>query len=144
MTYIIGETATYEDKTKELCEALLEDPKLKSAFADIEKFLGDDVAKEAFSSMQEKGQELQAKQQAGIELTAGEVEEFNKLREGVEANESASGFLSAQEEMLHSLVHNLSLEFSAFSQKNAAKTKKTRRNQEEPSFLEKRQQQVYN
>jgi cell fate (sporulation/competence/biofilm development) regulator YlbF (YheA/YmcA/DUF963 family) len=99
MTYIIGETATYEDKTKELCEALLEDPKLKSAFADIEKFLEDDVAKEAFAAMQEKGQDLQAKQQAGIELTAGEVEEFNKMRDAVEANQTASGFLSAQEEM---------------------------------------------
>ncbi len=27
MTYIIGETATYEEKTKDLCEAILEDPK---------------------------------------------------------------------------------------------------------------------
>lgn len=99
MTYIIGETATYEDKTKDLCEAILEDPKLKSAFADIEKFLEDDVAKDAFSSMQQKGEELQAKQQAGIELTAGEVEEFNKLRGVVESNQAASAFLSAQEEM---------------------------------------------
>ena len=99
MTYIIGETATYEEKTKELCEALLEDPKLKSAFSDIEAFLENDIAKEAFSSMQQKGEELQAKQQGGIELTAGEVEEFNKMRESVEGNEVASAFLSAQETM---------------------------------------------
>ena len=99
MTYIIGETATYEEKTKELCGALLEDPKLKAAFSDIEAFLSNDIAKEAFSSMQEKGQELQGKQQAGIELTAGEVEEFNKLREGVEGNKEASDFLAAQELM---------------------------------------------
>ncbi|MGI9239187.1 MAG: YlbF family regulator [Verrucomicrobiales bacterium] len=99
MTYIIGETATYEEKTRDLCEAILEDPKLKAAFADIESFLSNDVAKEAFSSMQQKGEELQAKQQTGIELTAGEVEEFNKLREGVESNKEASAFLAAQEEM---------------------------------------------
>jgi cell fate (sporulation/competence/biofilm development) regulator YlbF (YheA/YmcA/DUF963 family) len=99
MTYIIGETATYEDKTKDLCEAIIEDPKLKAAFADIEAFLANDIAKEAFSSMQQKGEELQAKQQAGIELTAGEVEEFNKLREGVETNKEARAFLEAQEEM---------------------------------------------
>ncbi|MFT4546316.1 MAG: cell fate (sporulation/competence/biofilm development) regulator YlbF (YheA/YmcA/DUF963 family) [Verrucomicrobiales bacterium] len=99
MTYIIGETATYEDKTKELCEAILEDPKLKAAFTDIESFLENETAKEAFSSMQEKGQALQAKQQAGIELTAGEVEEFNKIREGVEGNKEASAFMEAQELM---------------------------------------------
>ena len=99
MTYIIGETATYEEKTKELCEAILEDPKLKSAFADIETFLDNDVAKDAFSAMQQKGEELQAKQQAGIELTAGEVEEFNKLRGGVEENKEARAFLEAQEEL---------------------------------------------
>ncbi len=47
--------------------------------------------------MQQKGEELQAKQQAGMELTAGEVEEFNKLREGVESNKEARAFLEAQE-----------------------------------------------
>ena len=99
MTYIIGETATYEDKTKELCEAILEDPKLKAAFSDIEAFLENDIAKDAFSSMQQKGEELQTKQQGGIELTAGEVEEFNKMRETVEGNKEASAFLAAQEAM---------------------------------------------
>jgi len=106
MTYIIGETATYEEKTKELCEAILEDPKLKAAFADIETFLEDDDAKKAFSEMQEKGQELQAKQQTGIELTAGEVEEFNKMREAVEGNPIASGFLAAQNDM-HEVQTNI-------------------------------------
>jgi len=99
MTYIIGETATYEEKTRDLCEAILEDPKLKAAFADIESFLANDIAKDAFSAMQQKGEELQAKQQAGMELTAGEVEEFNKLREGVESNQEARAFLEAQEQM---------------------------------------------
>jgi cell fate (sporulation/competence/biofilm development) regulator YlbF (YheA/YmcA/DUF963 family) len=99
MTYIIGETATYEDKTKDLCEAILDDPKLKAAFADIEAFLENDIAKDAFSSMQQAGEQLQAKQQSGIELTAGEVEEFNKLREAVETNKVARAFLDAQEEL---------------------------------------------
>jgi cell fate (sporulation/competence/biofilm development) regulator YlbF (YheA/YmcA/DUF963 family) len=99
MTYIIGETATYEEKTKDLCAAILEDPKLKAAFSNIETFLANDIAKDAFSTMQQKGEELQAKQQGGIELTAGEVEEFNKLRETVEGNQEARAFLNAQEEM---------------------------------------------
>jgi cell fate (sporulation/competence/biofilm development) regulator YlbF (YheA/YmcA/DUF963 family) len=99
MTYIIGETATYEEKTKDLCSAILEDPKLKAAFSNIETFLANDIAKDAFSTMQQKGEELQAKQQGGIELTAGEVEEFNKLRETVEGNQEARAFLNAQEEM---------------------------------------------
>lgn len=99
MTYIIGATATYEDKTRDLCEAILQDPKLKVAFADIERFLEDEVAKTAFSAMQAKGEELQAKQQAGIELSAGEVEAFNKLRGAVESNRVARAFLSAQDDL---------------------------------------------
>ena len=53
--------------------------------------------------------------------------------------------MSAQEEMLHSLVHNISLEFTNFSQKNQkeARAKKGKKGPSETSFLEKRIGQVY-
>ena len=99
MTYIIGETATYEEKTKDLCEAILEDPKLKAAFSDIDAFQMDKEAQEIFNAVAQKEQELGAKQQAGIELTAGEVEEYKKLVAAVEGHEVANAFLQAQQLM---------------------------------------------
>ena len=99
MTYIIGETATYEEKTKDLCEAILEDRKLKAAFSDIESFQTDKGAQEVYAAVAQKEQELGAKQQAGVELTAGEVEDYKKLVSAVEGNEVANGFIEAQQLM---------------------------------------------
>ena len=99
MTDIIGETATYEEKTKDLCEAILEDPKLKAAFSDIESFQTDKGAQEVYAAVAQKEQELGAKQQAGVELTAGEVEDYKKLVSAVEGNEVANGFIEAQQLM---------------------------------------------
>ena len=77
MSIIIGETPStgndYKETAKDLCRALLEDEKLKGVFASIDAFMENDVSKELFSQMQTKGEELQTKQQAGIELTAGDA-----------------------------------------------------------------------
>ena len=56
-----------------------------------------DEAKELFSEMQTKGESLQMKQQSGVELTAGEVEEYNKIRDKMLKNEIADAFVKAQE-----------------------------------------------
>merc|ERR1711939_435921 len=45
--------------------------------------------------------------------------------------------------MLHSLIHNITLEFTEFSQKNSAGTKKKKKTTEDPSYLEKRMKEVY-
>jgi cell fate (sporulation/competence/biofilm development) regulator YlbF (YheA/YmcA/DUF963 family) len=59
--------------------------------------MDNDGAKELFSEMQTKGESLQMKQQSGVELTAGEVEEYNKIRDKMLENEVANGFVKAQE-----------------------------------------------
>ena len=101
MTMIIGESTTndadYKTKVKELCQSLLDDPALKEVFESIDKFMEDDDAKELFSKMQSKGESLQMKQQSGVELTAGEVEEYNKIREKMLENDTANAFVQAQE-----------------------------------------------
>jgi hypothetical protein len=48
--------------------------------------------------------------------------------------------MSAQEEMLHSLIHNISLEFTNFSQKNQGAAKKKKKVDANESFLDKRMQ----
>ena len=101
MSIIIGETPStgndYKETAKDLCRALLEDEKLKGVFTSIDAFMENDVSKELFSQMQTKGEELQTKQQAGIELTAGEVVEYNKLREKMLDDPAAKAFVEAQE-----------------------------------------------
>ena len=101
MSIIIGENQStgndYKETAKDLCRALLEDEKLKGVFASIDAFMENDVSKELFSQMQVKGEELQTKQQAGIELTAGEVEEYNQLREKMLDDPAAKAFVEAQE-----------------------------------------------
>ena len=101
MSIIIGESssteANYKAKAKELCQSLLEDPNLKEVFESIDKFMEDDESKELFSEMQTKGESLQRKQQSGLELTAGEVEEYNKIRDKMLENETANAFVKAQE-----------------------------------------------
>ena len=101
MSMIIGESsatkADYKAKAKELCQSLLEDPSLKEVFGAIDSFMENDEAKELFSEMQTKGESLQMKQQSGVELTAGEVEEYNKIRDKMLKNEIADAFVKAQE-----------------------------------------------
>jgi cell fate (sporulation/competence/biofilm development) regulator YlbF (YheA/YmcA/DUF963 family) len=101
MSMIIGESssteADYMAKAKELCQSLLEDPNLKEVFSSIDSFMEDDEAKGLFSEMQTKGESLQMKQQSGVELTAGEVEEYNKIREKMLENDTANAFVQAQE-----------------------------------------------
>jgi len=99
MTQIIGETTGYLDKTKELCQAILEDPKLRLIFTGVDAFMEDDAAKAAYTSMQGKAEELHARQNAGLELTAGEIDSYNKLRDRVLSNPIARAFVDAQEEM---------------------------------------------
>ena len=101
MSMIIGESsatkADYKAKAKELCQSLLEDPSFKEVFGAIDSFMENDEAKELFSEMQTKGESLQMKQQSGVELTAGEVEEYNKIRDKMLKNEIADAFVKAQE-----------------------------------------------
>ena len=43
MTQIIGETVSYLDKAKELCQSVLDDPKLNALFGDIAGLGPDDA-----------------------------------------------------------------------------------------------------
>lgn len=99
MTQIIGEQVSYLDKAKELCQSVLDDSKLQSAFRSIDAFMENDSAKGIYSAMQAKAEELHTKQSAGFDLTAGEIEEYNKLRDQVFENPVAKAFIDAQEEM---------------------------------------------
>lgn len=102
MSIIIGEgaaTADYKQAAKDLCQAILDDPSLKDVLGSIDAFMADDGAKALFTDMQSMGESLQTKQQAGLELSAGEVEEYNKARDKMLENPLAKSFVEAQEKI---------------------------------------------
>ena len=86
-------------KTKELCAAIAGDPEYRDLLKKVELFLGDDAAKLQFQSVQERSQELGEKQRSGLDLSAGEVQEFEEAREALMENSVARNFMDAQQSL---------------------------------------------
>ena len=93
------EESTVTQKTRELCEAILEQPEYQAARKNIEAFLADDKARAQYDGLMTKGQALQQKQQQALPLTGEEIATFEKERDALMANPVARGFLDAQEQM---------------------------------------------
>jgi cell fate (sporulation/competence/biofilm development) regulator YlbF (YheA/YmcA/DUF963 family) len=89
------------EKTRELCQAILNQPNVRSARQRIDTFVADEKARAQYDGLMAKGQALQQKQQRSQQLTGEEISAFEKEREALLANPVARGFLEAQEEMHH-------------------------------------------
>jgi cell fate (sporulation/competence/biofilm development) regulator YlbF (YheA/YmcA/DUF963 family) len=86
-------------KTRELCQAILEQPDVRAMRQKIDTFMANDQVRGQYDSLMVKGQMLQQKQQAGMPLDRAEIETFEQLRESFLSNPVAKGFLDAQEDM---------------------------------------------
>ncbi len=86
-------------KTRELCETILEQPNMQSIRQRIDAFLGDDAARSKYQGLVDMGQELQQKQQNSVPLTGEEIAGFEQQRDELMRNPVARGFLDAQEEL---------------------------------------------
>jgi len=86
-------------KTKELCQAILDQPDMQSARQRIDAFMADDNSRAQYDGLMTKGQALQQKQQMATPLTSEEIADFEKHRENLLNNPVARGFLDAQEEL---------------------------------------------
>lgn len=93
------ETSAITQKTRELCQAILDQPEVRSMRQRMDAFMADDKTRGQYDTLMAKGQALQQKQQSGIPLDNAEVGDFEKLREGFISNPVARGFLDAQEDM---------------------------------------------
>ena len=102
-----------ESKTKELCEAILEQLQTSGIRKRIDTFLADRMARGQYEVVMSKGQQLQEKQHSGQKLENAEIAAFEKDRDSLLKNPVAVAFLDAQEEM-HDLQHVI--------QKSVAKT----------------------
>ncbi|HHY85917.1 MAG TPA: YlbF family regulator [Verrucomicrobia bacterium] len=86
-------------KTRELCQAILDQPDLKSARERIDRFASDTQARSQYESLMAKGQALQEKQQLALPLTQEEIASFERERDAFLNNPVARGFLDAQEQL---------------------------------------------
>ena len=86
-------------KTKELCQTILDQPEIQTLRKKIDTFLADDAVRGQYDVLVAKGDLLQQKRHAGLQLEEAEINDFEKLREAFLKNEVARGFLDAQDEM---------------------------------------------
>ena len=97
MSTITEDTIT--QKTKELCQAIVEQPEFQSLRQQVDAFLANEASKQQYQLVVEKGEALQQKQQMGMPLSNDEIAEFEKHRATLTSDPIARGFLDAQQEM---------------------------------------------
>jgi cell fate (sporulation/competence/biofilm development) regulator YlbF (YheA/YmcA/DUF963 family) len=86
-------------KTKELCQAILDQPTMPSIRQRVNAFMADEQARGQYDTLMSKSQALQQKQQLSMPLTGEEIADFEQHREALLNNPVARGFLDAQEEL---------------------------------------------
>ena len=98
MTTTVEETPVLQ-KTRELCQTLLDQPMMQSIRQRIDSFMGDANSRSQYDNLVSKGQALEQKQQMSMPLSQDEIADFEKHREALLQNPVARGFLDAQEEL---------------------------------------------
>lgn len=105
MTTEIEQNAIIE-KTKALCQTIIDQPGMISLRQRIDTFLADENARGQYETVVNKGQALQEKQSQGRQLENAEIADFEKHREVLLSNPVARGFLDAREK-LHEIQHSI-------------------------------------
>src|SRR4051812_17593426 len=95
----VAQESSVAQKTRELCESILQDPGYLGLRRKIDTFLADDGAKKLYRDLAEKGEYLQHKQQQGSRLSPEEITDYEKDRDAVVANPIAAGFIEAQQNL---------------------------------------------
>ena len=98
METMIEETPVMQ-KTKELCQTILDQPNMQSIRQRVDAFMGDEQTRAQYDALMTKGQALQQKQQMSMPLSGEEITDFEQSREKLLGNSVARGFLDAQEEL---------------------------------------------
>lgn len=94
-----GENSVIMEKTKELCQTIVDQPEFQGLRRHVDAFMADAAAQSQYQSVVEKGERLQEKQQSGKPLSPAEIQEFEAERETLIKNPVAKGFLDAQQQM---------------------------------------------
>lgn len=100
MQTTIEETPVMQ-KTRELCQTILDQPNMQSIRQRIDAFMGDEQTRSQYDSLVNKGQALQQKQQMAVALSNEEITDFEQHRDALMKNPVARNFMDAQEELHH-------------------------------------------
>jgi cell fate (sporulation/competence/biofilm development) regulator YlbF (YheA/YmcA/DUF963 family) len=96
---LTAEENSIVQKTRELCQSILEHPDFQSVRKNIDAFMADDQARQDYESLVERSEELNHKQHQGVQLSDQEINDFKTQRERVVNNPLAANFIRAQQEM---------------------------------------------
>jgi cell fate (sporulation/competence/biofilm development) regulator YlbF (YheA/YmcA/DUF963 family) len=97
----IAQNEAIQLKTRELCQAILDEPAVKDVRLRIDQFMINDEAKSQYEKVVNQGQALQEKQQKSLPLSGEEISAFEADRERLMQNPVASGFIQAQDDLHH-------------------------------------------
>jgi cell fate (sporulation/competence/biofilm development) regulator YlbF (YheA/YmcA/DUF963 family) len=86
-------------KTRELCQSIVEQPEFQSIRQRIDTFMADETSKSQYQSLAEKSEMLEHKQQMGVQMSPEEISDFEKNREALINNPIARDFMDAQQTM---------------------------------------------
>jgi len=96
---LTAEDSIIVQKTRELCQTILDHPDFQSVRKNIDTFMTNDDAKQAYQSLVERSEELNHKQHQGVKLSDQEVNDYQSQRERVVNNPVAADFIRAQQEV---------------------------------------------
>ncbi len=94
---MLQDTSRVMAKTRELCRVITEDMQYQELLDQVERFLDDEGARLQFQSVQERGMDLQEKQNAGLAVGEAEMRDFENAREALLENPVAKAFIEAQQ-----------------------------------------------
>lgn len=86
-------------KTRELCQAILDQPDFPNIRRQVDAFMADEHIKVQYQELSDRGAMLQHKQQTGMPLDMAEIADFEKRRDAFLSSPVAQGFLEAQQAM---------------------------------------------
>jgi cell fate (sporulation/competence/biofilm development) regulator YlbF (YheA/YmcA/DUF963 family) len=88
-------------KTRELCQAIIQAPEFQNIRRSIDSFMSDAAAQLQYQNLSEKGRQLHSKQEQGLPLDGREIAAFDSEREAFFRNPVAKDFVDAQQHMHH-------------------------------------------
>jgi cell fate (sporulation/competence/biofilm development) regulator YlbF (YheA/YmcA/DUF963 family) len=102
------EDAAVLQKTRELCQAILDQPTFSAAWQNVATFVDNEQARAQYHQVINQGEELHRKQHDGQTLSPAEVAAFEDSRGQLLQNPVARAFLDAQEHMrqVHQTVND--------------------------------------
>ena len=86
-------------KTRELCQTILDQQAFKDMKKNIVDFLGNETAVQQYQDLCDKQEFLDSKHQQGQALSDEEIDAFQKQEAEFLKNPSAQGFINAQRQM---------------------------------------------